>query len=178
MISQYVMKPCSVKISAVVAASFFLLIISGCIKDRQESQDSLRPGDKLPEFSASFSDGTSVNVPADLAGKVSCIVLFNTSCPDCRKELPVIQELYDLCPEVAILLVSREEEAPSIEKFWSEAGLSIPYSAQPDRSIYNLFATSLIPRTYIADKSGTIRYVHADDPVPSLSTLLDEVRVE
>lgn len=172
------MKPCFVKIPAAVAVFLLIVLLSGCIKDRQETGAGLRPGDKLPEFSASCSDGTTVNVPKDLAGKVSCIVLFNTSCPDCREELPVIQELHDLCPEVSILLVSREEEASTIEEFWREAGLSMPYSAQKDRKIYNLFATSLIPRTYIADKSGTIRYVHTDNPVPSLDTLLEEARGE
>ena len=97
------MKPCFVKIPVAVAVFLLIVLLSGCIKDRQETGAGLRPGDKLPEFSASFSDGTTVNVPKDLAGKVSCIVLFNTSCPDCREELPVIQELHDLCPEVSIL---------------------------------------------------------------------------
>ena len=77
------MKPCFVKIPAAVAAFLLIVLLSGCIKDRQETGAGLRPGDKLPEFSASCSDGTTVNVPKDLAGKVSCILPVRTAGRNC-----------------------------------------------------------------------------------------------
>ena len=47
----------------------------------------------------------------------------------------------------------------------------MPYSAQKDRNIYELFAVSRIPRIYISDENGTVRYIFTDDPVPSYDDL-------
>ena len=46
------------------------------------------------------------------------------------------------------MAISREEDEASVAAFWADNGLQMPYSAQTDRSIYNLFATSIIPRIY------------------------------
>jgi hypothetical protein len=43
----------------------------------------------------------------------------------------------------------------------------MPYSPQAERAVYSLFANSLIPRVYISDPSGTVRYIFTDNPVPS-----------
>ena len=80
-------------IRGVVSAAVFMLFLCGCVRDREEGA-FLREGDMLPEFEAVMSDGSCVS-GVMLRKQVSCIVFFNTSCPDCRKELPSIQRLYD-----------------------------------------------------------------------------------
>ena len=53
----------------------------------------------------------------------------------------------------------------------------MPYSAQEDRSVYEKFAKTRIPRIYIS-KDGIIRHIFTDDPVPSYDDLkspLDEL---
>ena len=47
----------------------------------------------------------------------------------------------------------------SVAAYWKEQGLSIPYSAQTDRRIYNLFASSIIPRTYFCSADGIITQI-------------------
>lgn len=80
-------------IGAVLSAAVFMFFLCGCISDREEGA-FLREGDMLPDFEAVMSDGSCVSGEM-LRKRVSCIVFFNTSCPDCRKELPSIQRLYD-----------------------------------------------------------------------------------
>lgn len=63
-----------------------------------------------------------------------------------------------------------------IERYWQSKSFSMTYSPQADRSIYNLFATSLIPRIYICDRNGIIRYIHTDDVLPTCETLLTELQ--
>ena len=41
-------------------------------------------------------------------------------------------------------------------------GLALPYSAQTDRAVYNLFARGGVPRIYIADREGTVRLVYGE----------------
>lgn len=158
-------------IRGVVSAAVFMLFLCGCIRDREEGA-FLREGDMLPEFEAVMSDGSCVSGEM-LRKRVSCIVFFNTSCPDCRKELPSIQRLYDgyASKGVSFAVISRSEGYSSVMDYWSRNGLEMPFSAQDTRHVYSLFANSGIPRVYMSGKDGIIRHVFADNPVPSYDEL-------
>ena len=81
---------------------FFIALCScmamvSCISDGDDSDTGsieLVAGDKLPAFSVTMNDGRVVTHES-LRGKVSFIVFFNTGCKDCRRELPVIQQIYE-----------------------------------------------------------------------------------
>ena len=144
-----------------------IFIVSSCIKDKPQGSD-LKVGDMLPDFEVVMNDGTVVS-DEGLAGSVSVVMFFHTSCPDCRQALPRMQQIYDeYAPEgVAFALISREDAEQDVEAYWNEQGLKMPYSAQNDRKVYEQFASSRIPRIYINDRNGIIRYIFTDDPVPS-----------
>ncbi len=158
-------------IGAVLSAAVFMFFLCGCISDREEGA-FLREGDMLPDFEAVMSDGSCVS-GAMLRKRVSCIVFFNTSCPDCRKELPSIQRLYDgyASKGASFAVISRCEGYSSIMDYWGKNGLEMPFSAQDTRRLYSLFANSGIPRVYMSGKDGIIRHVFADNPVPSYDEL-------
>ncbi len=148
---------------------FCLLVLTvmtfGCIKEDEANE--LKVGDSLPEFTVQMNDGSIVS-NGNLKGAVSVIMFFHTTCPDCQKALPVMQRIYDeFIPEgVEFVLISREEAESSISAFWSEKALNMPYSAQNDRSVYEKFAKSRIPRVYVNDRNGIIRHIYTDNPVP------------
>lgn len=142
-----------------ISLCIFALMQSGCVKDDPESSWSLEAGAKLPEFTVTMNDGRIVT-PESLRGKESIIIFFNTSCSDCRRELPLLQQEYERMKEegggVEYICISREEDAASVESYWAANGLTMPYSAQPDRAVYNLFASSGIPRIYYVSPQLTI----------------------
>ena len=144
-----------------------IFIVSSCIKDKPQGSD-LKVGDMLPDFEVVMNDGTVVS-DEGLAGSVSVVMFFHTSCPDCRQALPRMQQIYDeyASKGVAFALISREDAEQDVEAYWNEQGLKMPYSAQNDRKVYEQFASSRIPRIYINDRNGIIRYIFTDDPVPS-----------
>lgn len=144
-----------------------LTVLSGCIKEKQTGAD-LKVGDRLPDFEVVMDDGTVVTDEI-LSETVSVVIFFHTSCPDCRQVLPQMQKVYDEYGSagVRIVLISREDPKESVESFWLESGLKMPYSAQNDRKIYEKFAATRIPRVYVNEKGGIIRYVFTDDPNPS-----------
>ena len=129
--------------------------------DDGEVTEYVKVGDRVPAFSVEtvLTDGsTAMFSTARLTGE-TVIVLFNTSCGDCQRELPRMNDYYlQHCGDKGFQMVaiSREEGAESVAAYWKEQGLSIPYSAQTDRRIYNLFASSVIPRTYFCSADGTI----------------------
>ena len=143
-----------------------LAVLSGCIKEKPTGAD-LKVGDSLPDFRVEMNDGRTVT-DESLSQTVSVIMFFHTSCPDCQQVLPQMQKIYDeySSKSVQIALISREETAGTIESFWQEKGLKMPYSAQKNKVVYETFAQTRIPRVYICEKGGIIRYIFTDDPNP------------
>lgn len=143
-----------------------MVTFTGCVNEREEPVWSLQVGDRLPEFEITLNNGDMVTTES-LRGSESVIVFFNTFCVDCRRELPELQKLYDECilqnRPIRFICISREEGAASVAKFWEENNLTMPYSAQTDRRVYNLFASSGIPRLYEADKDLVIIKVNEFD---------------
>ena len=141
------------------------LLPTACITEETTAapQDIVVPGNPLPPFAVVMHDGTTVS-PATLAGRVAVIAFFTTSCPDCRRELPKLDALYRSygSDSVAFVCISREEGPADVAAFWQEQGLALPYSAQTDRAVYNLFARGGVPRIYIADREGTVRLVYGE----------------
>ncbi|MDE6026701.1 MAG: TlpA family protein disulfide reductase [Muribaculaceae bacterium] len=151
------------------------LLLSSCISDDEPEVRSLVPGDRCPEFAIMMNDGAMLT-SSDLQGDESIIVFFNTACGDCRKELPVIQEAYDNILSrnltVKLICISRAENAQSVGRYWKENGLTLPYSAQDDTRIYNLFASSIIPRIYILSSDLVITGCWNDNPMPSADEIM------
>lgn len=148
-----------------------LAILTGCIGEKQEGAD-LQAGDSIPDFEVVMADGTVVTDDM-LKNTASVIMFFHTSCPDCQQVLPQMQRIYDeyASEGVSFVLISREDSDEGISLFWKENNLSMPYSAQKDRVVYEKFAKERIPRVYICEKGGIIRYVYTDNPNPSYDDL-------
>ena len=160
--------------------SYILIFISlvSCIKEKPAGAD-LAVGDRIPDFNVTMSDGTQMS-GAQIREGVSCIVFFTTVCPDCQNTLPHVQRIYDeYQPQgVKFALISREEGSETISEYWSQQGFTMPYSAQEDRSIYELFASTRVPRVYICCQ-GVITSVFTDHPsIPTyevMSAALDDI---
>lgn len=150
---------------AAIIATLFLL--AACVADDPRNE-GVSVGDPLPPFEVTLASG-SVEGSASLRGRVAVIIFFSTTCGDCRRELPELEGVwrhFEDDPEVAFLAISREETPGRVEAFWEELHLSIPFSAQPDRRVYNLFATVGVPRVYIADRSSTVVAAYGDSDLP------------
>ena len=160
----------------VLILAVLVLAVSACIRDKIPEGAELGPGDRLPEFSVILDDGSVVST-GDLSGKVSVIVFFHTGCPDCQAELPVIQRIHDeFSPEAAVLCISREEDAADIAEYWAGNGLTLPYSAQKDRTVYSLFASEGVPRVYVSSGGLIIHSIYDDSPVATYENLVSDIR--
>ena len=159
-----------------VAAILVTLLTSvSCIFEKPDPEFELKVGDRIPDFTVQMSDGTVV-ASSQLREGAALIMFFHTSCPDCQNTLPSVQKIYDeYKDEMAFVLMSREQEKGEIESFWKERGYTMPYSPQKDRKIYNLFATSRVPRVYIC-KDGKIASCYTDDPIPRYEELVSDIR--
>ena len=152
------------------------ILMSSCINDSPDNPDNslkdsrLRPGDTLPAFTITDNSGVILTSPDDFTGKAALIVFFSTTCPDCQRLMPQVQHYYDRVSttgrDMRIICISRSEDNAAVAVYWATNSLTIPYSAIPDRSIYNLFATSGIPRLYFTDSRARIAAAYGPDNIP------------
>ena len=155
-----------------------LCVNFSCTTEHEETSSDvieLRIGDHIPSFSITMNNGKTINHKS-LIGQVSLIVFFHTGCKDCQKELPIIQRFYENHPNIPIVCISRAQDQTSIASYWQINQLTLPYSAQEGRNIFELFAYHTIPRIYIIDTEGIIRSIFTDNPLPKYEDLTEAVQ--
>ena len=145
----------------VINCLLLCLLFIGCssIED-DETKERVAVGDRVPLFSVEMvKDGErSTFSTAQLTGE-TVIVFFNTTCPDCQRDLPKLNQYYlkhKVDEGFQLVAISREEGEEDVAAYWKDNGLQIPYSAQNDRRIYELFASSIIPRIYFVSAQGVV----------------------
>lgn len=161
-----------------LAVILFCTTALSCASEEDTAADhatELSIGDRLPDFTVLTNHGTTVSNQS-LTGQVSLIVFFHTGCKDCQMELPVIQQFYDNHPETPLICISRAESEASIAKFWKAHQLTLPYSAQENRDVFERFAYHTIPRIYVADKEGIIRSIFTDNPLAKYEDIASAVQ--
>ena len=89
-----------------------------------------------------------------------------------------MQRLYDkyVGRGVQFTLISREEGEASVNAYWEENGFTMPYSAQDDRQVYELFAYRRVPRVYVSNATGIVYHIFTDNPTPTDEALDEAVR--
>lgn len=137
-----------------------LLVGCGGIDDDNKVTERVKVGDLVPSFSVEMvKDGVrSTFSTAHLTGE-TVIVFFSVKCGDCKRELPELNEYYLAHkddPGFQMIAISRAEGEDLVAPFWEEYDLQIPYSAQIDRHVYDLFASSVIPRVYFVSAEGIV----------------------
>ena len=115
-------------------------------------------GTTIPDFKFTTTTGLTMQI-SDMKGSVILLDFFATWCGPCLKEMPEIdtrlaQKHQDKA--FVVLSIGREQSDEIIKKFEDEKGYSFMFAADPDRSIYNLFAEKYIPRNLVIDARGKI----------------------
>lgn len=127
-------------------------------------------GDHVPAFTVETvipgEDGSKQGTfsTSQLTGE-TVIVFFHTTCPDCQRDLPLLNQYYLQHRDDAgfqMVAISRAEDAASVAAFWAEHKLQMPYSPQSDRTVYELFASSIIPRIYFVSPQGIVTRIDVE----------------
>jgi protein SCO1 len=119
-------------------------------------------GAAAPDFTLPMLDGGSVRLRG-LRGKAVLVNFWATWCIPCRTELARLEQAYrQLGPRgLVVVAIDREEDAHTISNFSVVRHVSFPIAMDRDGSVgyeYNLFGT---PTSFLIDRNGVIRYVHA-----------------
>lgn len=138
------------------------MISNSCINDEEqeythENTSIVKVGDKAPDFSVQLLNGERLTL-SSLQGQVTMLIFFSTGCPDCQAQFAEMQKQIAVKePNFRIVAISREESAETTATFIQQYGLKFDVGIDPNRSIYNQYASRFVPRNYLIGSDGYVK---------------------
>jgi peroxiredoxin len=123
-------------------------------------------GKPAPDLTAEAVTGEGPKNVKDASGKVTIIDFWATFCGPCKKSFPKYQTLVDdAAGNLAVIAVSVDEpddtDKAKIEAFVKETGVKFAIVWDKDHSLAKKYGVEKMPTSFIVDKTGVIRHVHA-----------------
>jgi cytochrome c biogenesis protein CcmG/thiol:disulfide interchange protein DsbE len=111
----------------------------------------------LPELNS----GKQIKLAA-LRGKVVVVDFWASWCAPCKEEMPVLESLSKRYKDQLVVIgVSVDNEAGNAKKFLSTVKVSFPIVHDAGHRVADKFKPPRMPTSYVIDKAGKIRFVHA-----------------
>jgi cytochrome c biogenesis protein CcmG/thiol:disulfide interchange protein DsbE len=141
--------------------SFWLpFLLLALLTAADSANAALRIGNTLAPVTLSGIDGTAVRIPETLKGKVVILHFWQIGCSSCKLEMPAMDALYRQYRRkgLEILAINVGQKKETVKAFAEELQVSYPILVDPDEKSARLFVVTDVPRTYVIDRSGVVRY--------------------
>ncbi len=123
---------------------------------------ALDAGARLPEIGLTDMRGTRVDAAA-LKGKVVIVDFWASWCAPCKEEMPVLERLYKKYKARGLVIVgvSVDQELANVKSFLKQLPVSFNIVHDADHKVAGRFKPPRMPSSYVADRNGIVRHVHA-----------------
>jgi cytochrome c biogenesis protein CcmG/thiol:disulfide interchange protein DsbE len=137
-----------------------LLLLLVFLAMARPADAALRIGDTVPSITLSALNGAPIRIPETLRGKVAVLHFWQIGCSSCRLEMPAMNGLYVKYQRkgLEILAINVGQRREMVKTFAGELGVSYPILIDTDGKSAALYGVTDIPRTYVIDRSGVVRY--------------------
>lgn len=144
---------------------FLMLLILPGIADAE-----VRIGDSIPPITLTGVTGRSVKIPEHLLGKVVILHFWQVGCSSCRLDMPAMDMLYKKYQKkgLEILAVNVGQKKEVVRSFAAGLQVSYIFLIDPDEKGARLFGVTDVPRTYIIDRRGVVRYRILGSAMPGI----------
>jgi peroxiredoxin len=145
---------------AAVLAFAFLLHPVALLPARAAGNTPLRIGNVPPSATLRNLKGETVRLPGQFRGKVVLIHFWAVGCSSCRVEMAALESLHRAYARkgLVILAVNVGQSRATAEKMAKSLGISYGVLLDGDRAVAQKYDVVGIPRTYLIDRNGIIRY--------------------
>ena len=138
-------------------------------------------GKPAPDFAAESVSGEGPTSLKDAKGTVVILDFWATFCGPCKKSFPKYQALVEqFGGEVNVLAVSVDEPdsvgKEQIEEFAKATGVKFAVVWDKDQTAVKLYSPPTMPTSFIIDKDGVVRHVHAGYKDGEEDVIAEEVK--
>ena len=123
---------------------------------------ALRDGSRAPEIGLRDTDGHMVRM-SELRGKVVLVDFWASWCAPCREEIPVLNELQrEFGNDLVIVGVNIDRDESNMRDFMRR--MPMRFRVVHDSggsSVAERYSPPRMPSSYIIDRRGIVRHVHA-----------------
>jgi thiol-disulfide isomerase/thioredoxin len=123
---------------------------------------ALEAGGRLPEIGLNDLSGRRIDA-ASLAGKVVVVDFLASWCAPCKQEMPVLDRLYKKHKDKGLVVVgvSVDEEVGNLRGLLKQVRVTFPIVHDGSKAVAGRFKPPRMPSSYIVDRKGIVRFVHA-----------------
>ena len=141
------------------------LMGSGCKPGASaRNADAAHPliGASAPPIDVPTANGKGAVKLAEHGGKVVVVDFWATWCEPCRQSFPAYQKLVDRAGgKLVVLAVSVDEDPSGIAAFVRDTGVSFPVGWDQAQTAAKGYEPPTMPTSFVLDKNGIVRFVHA-----------------
>jgi thiol-disulfide isomerase/thioredoxin len=153
-----------------------LTVLAGCsaAMPPSYSQSTLAPpgptavdAKALPDVKRRTLDGATFDTTEARGRKVVVVKFFAKYCEPCKRSLPWFQKFASDHPEVAVLGIAEDERESDARDVVTMYGLRFPIVHDTGNALSGRFRVTDMPITFVADRTGRIRWVGGPDQTES-----------
>lgn len=114
--------------------------------------------DSIGSFKATTIFGKDIQFGKE-SDKPTLLFFFATWCPACKEAYPEINSSFeDLNQDVHLIAIGRGHTQEELIEWAKGKKVAIDVVADPENELYDRFAKKFIPRVYIIDPDGKVRF--------------------
>jgi thiol-disulfide isomerase/thioredoxin len=118
-------------------------------------------GAHLPDIHRKSLDGHEID-KGMLAGQPVLVKFFADYCQPCKATLPAAERIHEAYPDVTFVGVDEDDSSETASDVAHRYDLTFPVIHDASNVLAGKFRVSSMPMTFVADATGTIRWVGAE----------------
>ena len=130
-----------------------------------------------PAFTLPSRDGKTVTLES-LKGKVVMLNFWASWCGPCRKELPLLDQMYKRYGKqgFALLGVNVDAESADAEKLLKVTPVTFPVLFDKESKVSQLYNVNAMPSSVFIDRNGNLRALHRGYKEGDENEYLNQIR--